>query len=54
MLEEHGRVIKKERIPFEHTVSYLERTVMSLDLNSMLTPKQLEINSRLSLPVWIL
>ena len=43
MLEEHGRVVKRERLPFEQAVSYLERTVMSLDLNSMLTPKQLEI-----------
>lgn len=43
MLEEHGRVIDKERLSFEQAISYLEKNVVLVDLNSMLTPKQLEI-----------
>lgn len=44
-LERHGRVLSKERLSFEQAVSYLERNVVSVDLNSILTPRQLEILS---------
>jgi len=43
MLEEHGQVINKERLSFEQAISYLEKNIVSVDLNSILTPKQLEI-----------
>ena len=45
MLERHGQVLSRERLTFEQAMSHLERNVVSIDLNSMLTPRQLEILS---------